>query len=134
MKITENYIEFTPKVRVRKYKIDEKAFQQMMREYKQKSGLTNAQISEALSVPLTMVGHWFRTDNCFSYPTEDIWYCLKDLLKLPNDYDEAITTFEEKDSVYDKSKRVYLSSKISPTITTMCGNEKILIRRKKWEK
>ena len=39
MKITENYIEFTPKVKVRKYKIDEKAFQQMMREYKQKVDL-----------------------------------------------------------------------------------------------
>lgn len=129
VKRTENYIEFTPKVKVRKYEIDEKAFQKMIKKHKVKSGLTNLQISKELNVPLTMVGHWFRTDACFSYPSSDIWWQLKALLNLPSDYDEAITTFEEKDSVYDKSKRVYLSSKISPTITTMCGNEKILIRK-----
>lgn len=130
VKRTKNYIEFTQKVRVRKYEIDEVDFQNMMKEYKRASNLTNLQISNALGVPLTMVGHWFRTDACFSFPSEGVWYRLKDLLNLPNDYDEAITTFEEKDSVYDKSKRVYLSSKISPTITTMCGNEKVLVRRK----
>lgn len=129
MKITKNYIKYLPKVRVRKYEIDKKTFQKMIKEHKIKSGLTNLQISKALNVPLTIVGHWFRTDTCFSYPSENIWWQFKTLLKLPSDFDEAITTFEEKDNVYDKSKRVYLSSKIAPTITTMCGNEKILVKK-----
>lgn len=130
MVIRDNYVEYANIARVRKNKVDIPRLQEMLRECKQKSRYTNNEISKLLGVPLTMVGHWFRTDGCFSIPDETIWLKLKALLNCPSDFDEAILIFEEKENVYEKSNRFYIASKISPTITTMCGNDKVIVRKR----
>lgn len=61
-----------------------------------------------------MVEHWFRTDNCFSIPDEDVWYQLKELLNITiNDFDE--------------SNRCYFEEGIAPTITSASADEKIIV-------
>jgi DNA (cytosine-5)-methyltransferase 1 len=114
---------------VRKFEVDVEALKTLLRTSKCASGLTNNQIANALNVPLTKVEHWFRTDDCFAIPDVEIWYPLKDLLKIEtNEFDESITTFEEKDGVYEKANRCYHEDGISPTLTATSSNEKIICR------
>ena len=111
-------------VKVRKYEVDNAKLVELLRSHK---NLTNKQISDALNVPLTKVEHWFRTDNCFAIPDPEIWYQLKELLNIQTDeFDAAITTFEEKEGIYEKSNRCYLDSGIAPTLTTTSGDEKVI--------
>lgn len=106
------------KVRVRKYDVDIENLKLALRENKLKYKLTNRQMAERLNQPLTLVEHWFRSDNCFSIPNEDVWFDLKSLLNIETDeFDKSITTFEIRDGVYDKSNRVYDSNGIAPTLT-----------------
>ena len=44
---------------------------------KNKSGLTIKDIAHKLNINKTTVEHWFRSDNCFSIPDENIWLDLK---------------------------------------------------------
>lgn len=105
-------------VRVRKYEVDIENLKSTLRDNKLKSKLTNKQISEILNQPLTLVEHWFRGDNCFSIPSEDIWFDLKKLLNIQTDeFDESIMEFEIRDGVFDKANRVYDSNGIAPTLT-----------------
>ena len=111
-------------VKVRKYEVDNAKLVELLRSHK---NLTNKQISDALNVPLTKVEHWFRTDSCFAIPDPEIWYQLKELLNIKTDeFDAAITTFEEKEGVYEKSNRCYLDSGIAPTLTATSGDEKVI--------
>lgn len=123
-------VEVPQTVNVRKYKVDVVAFQKLLRDAKSKSSFTNKDIAEKLNQSLTTVEHWFRTDECFSIPTPDVWMSLKELLNITtNEFDESITTFEERLGVFEKSNRCYLENGISPTIT--CGqNEKIIVSEK----
>lgn len=106
------------KVRVRKYEVDVIALKELLRESKKSSGLTNRDISNKLNQPKTLVDHWFRNDNCFSIPDEDIWFDLKKLLNIQTDeFDKSIMTFEIRDGVFDKANRVYNSNGIAPTLT-----------------
>lgn len=105
-------------VRVRKYEVDIENLKSTLRDNKLKSKLTNKQISEILNQPLTLVEHWFRGDNCFSIPSEDIWFDLKKLLNIQTDeFDKSIMEFEIRDGVFDKANRVYDSNGIAPTLT-----------------
>jgi len=55
-------------------------------------------ISEYLDIPKTKVEHWFRKDNCFAIPDEDIWFKLKEFLNITTDeFDKSITEFEIRD-------------------------------------
>lgn len=111
-------------VRVRKYEVDNEKLVALLRNHKT---LTNRQIAESLNVPVTKVEHWFRTDDSFAIPDAEIWYQLKELLNIEtNEYDEAITTFEEKEGVYEKSNRCYLDTGIAPTLTSSSCDEKII--------
>src|SRR5574344_1993270 len=122
-------IEIQQKVKVRKYKVDIISLQTLLRASKKKTKLSNKQISESLAYPLTLVEHWFRTDNCFSIPDESIWFKLKELLQIKTDkFDLPIIDFEYKDGVYEKSNRYYFEDGIAPTITTNIANEKIIVR------
>ena len=47
--------------------------------------MSNKEISEKLGVPVTKVEHWSRTDDGFAVPDENIWFCLKNLLKIDSD-------------------------------------------------
>ena len=120
-------VEVPQTVNVRKYEVDIDALQKLLRDAKSKSSFTNKDIAEKLNQSLTTVEHWFRTDECFSIPSPDVWMSLKELLNITtDDFDESITTFEERLGVFEKSNRCYLENGISPTIT--CGqNEKIIV-------
>lgn len=106
------------KVRVRTHKVDVDALKETLREAKKNSKLTNNEISNKLNKPKTLVDHWFRNDNCFSIPDEDIWLDLKNLLNIQTDeFDESIMTFEIRDGVFEQSNRIYDSNGIAPTLT-----------------
>lgn len=112
-------------VKVRKYPVNTKKLVKVLRESKVKSNLSNKKIAEYLNIPLTKVEHWFRTDDCFTIPEFDIWYKLKKLLRINTDeFDESITSFEEKEGVYEKANRVYDENGLAPTLTQQ--EEKVL--------
>lgn len=117
-----NKVEIPQTVKVRKYNVDINKLIKTLRENKNYS---NKEISLILGEPLTKVEHWFRTDSCFSIPDPDIWIRLKTLLKInTNEFDKAITTFEEKEGVYEKANRFYFDDGIAPTLTSQ--QEKII--------
>lgn len=120
-------VEVPQLVRVRKYEVDVESLKEKLREGKANAGLTNKMIAETLNKPLTLVEHWFRKDNSFAIPDPDVWFELKSLLNINTTiFDESITTFIEKEGVYEKSNRMYLEEGVSPTLT--CGaNEKIIV-------
>ena len=121
-------IEVPQEVRVRKYEVDIPSLQTLIRQAKKDSKITNKQIAEQLDVPLTKVEHWFRTDNCFAIPDENLWFDLKELLHITDDsFDESIMTFEVREGVYEKSNRCYYEEGIAPTLTCACGDEKIIV-------
>jgi site-specific DNA-cytosine methylase len=122
-----NKIEIPQLVKVRKYPVNIEKLKQVLRDAKIETDLTNSRIAFELDVPLTTVEHWFRKDNSFSIPDEEIWHKLKNLLCITTcEFDESIMTFEEKEGVYEKSNRYYLDDGISPTITSASANEKII--------
>ena len=117
-------------VSVRKYDVDEVKLVALLRDCKQKSGLTNNQLAEKLNLPLTMVEHWFRLDNYFAIPSADIWSELKKVLGITTDeFDKSITEFEEKEGVFEKTNRCYGTDGIAPTITSASADEKIITNK-----
>lgn len=119
------------KVRVRKFEVDTEELKQTLKYHKKISSYSNKQIAEILGQPKTLVDHWFRYDNSFSIPSEEVWIRLKEILKIEtNKFDKAIMSFEIKDGVYDKANRVYDVNGIAPTLTVTSGeNERYII----WE-
>lgn len=130
-KISDNEIqkiEIPTTVKIRKYNVDIKKLQALLRDAKLNKNLSVNQIAEKLDISKTMVEHWFRTDKSFCIPDAKIWYKLKEVLGIEiTDFDESVTTFEEKEGVYDKSKRCYLIEGIAPTLT-YSPDEKIIVR------
>lgn len=122
-------IDIPQTVRVRKYEVDCQALCDLLRKHKAMTGKSNRALADALGVPITKVEHWFRQDSCFAIPGEDIWEDLKAQLEITTDeFDESITTFEERFGVYEKSERCYFAEGIAPTLTsTSAGNEKIIV-------
>ena len=113
-------------VEVRVHNIDQDDLYNFLKSYKNKS---NQQIADELGISKTKVDHWFRNDSSFAIPTKDIWFKLKEVLEIDSDkYDKAITEFEVRDGVYEKSGRIYHSEGIAPTLTTQ-AEEKIIIPR-----
>ena len=119
-------------VKVRKYEVDCERLCGLLRNHKRLAGKSNTAIAEALDVPMTKVGHWFRTDSCFAIPDAEVWYDLKKVLAIQTtEFDRAITTFEERPGVYEKSERCYLADGIAPTLTsTSAGAEKIIVEER----
>ncbi|WP_165786714.1 DNA (cytosine-5-)-methyltransferase [Heyndrickxia camelliae] len=114
-------------MRVRKYEVDTEKLKYVLKESKKNSSKTIKQISEALERPKTEVEHWFRSDNCFSIPSSEIWLGLKEILEINTDeFDVPITTFEIREGVFDQANRVYDVQGLSPTLTTS-GEVKILV-------
>lgn len=114
-------------VTVRKHEVDINEFVRQLRGHKKKVGISNKQIAESLDLPLTMVEHWFRTDNCFSVPDKEIWFKLKELLKFElSDYDAFVTEFEEREGTFEKANRCYGVEGIAPTMTATSSDEKII--------
>ena len=114
-------------VKVRKYEVDTDKLVNVLRGAKCDVGLTNKDIADKLDIPLTKVEHWFRKDNSFAIPNCEIWFKLKELLGIETDeFDESITTFEEREGVYEKSNRCYHEDGVSPTLTSVSADEKII--------
>lgn len=120
-------VDIPQTVKVRKYPVDTGRLCECLREGKAKSKLNNKKIAETLNVPITNADHWFRKDIYFSIPEPEVWFRLKSLLGIETDeFDESITTFEEKEGVFEKSERHYLAEGIAPTLTSTSADEKII--------
>lgn len=120
-------VDIPQTVKVRKYPVDTESLCETLRHHKALQNLTNQGIAEELDVPVTKVEHWFRKDECFAIPDAEIWYALKNLLKIEtNEFDRAIMVFEEKEGVFEKSERHYLSDGIAPTLTSATASEKVI--------
>ena len=116
-------------VKVRKYDVDIDELKKTLKGAKNKSGLTIKDIAHKLDVSKTTAEHWFRNDDCFSIPDEDIWLDLKKLLGITTDkFDKSIMEFEIKPNEYDMSNRVYHENGIAPTLTASgeSGAKKII--------
>lgn len=112
-------IDIPQQIKVRRYDIDQNDLFMFLKKYKNKS---NQQIADELGIAKTTVDHWFRNDQSFSIPSEDIWYDLKRVLNITDDrYDKPITVFDIKDGIYDKNNRCYIVDGIAPTLTTQNG-------------
>jgi hypothetical protein len=61
-----------------------------------KSQTTIKELVNNTDIAKTKIEHWFRKDNCFSYPTIDDWNKIKPLLKDIK-FDEKLTYEVEKD-------------------------------------
>lgn len=111
--------------------MDIESLKLLLRTHKTNESLTISQIAEKLNKPKTLVDHWFRNDNCFSIPDEDVWFELKELLNIKtNDFDESVMEFEIRDGIYEKSNRVYDINGIAPTLTCVSAEtERFII----WE-
>lgn len=122
-------IDIPQTVKVRKYEVDCERLRNLLREHKKLAGKSNKALADALDVPVTKVEHWFRTDSCFAIPDAEVWESLKTELAITTaEFDEAITAFEERPGVYEKSERCYFADGIAPTLTsTSAGNEKIIV-------
>lgn len=111
-------IQITTTVKVRKYEVDIEKLKLVLKESKQKLGWSIGSIAEYLKRSKTEVEHWFRTDNCFSIPSADVWFELKNLLNIETDeFDKSITEFIEKPNQFESSNRAYSGNGLSPTIT-----------------
>lgn len=117
--ITHNIIE---KVKVRKYDVNIDWLKKCLKNHKNQ---TIKEIAEKLNQPKTLVEHWFRNDNSFAIPWEDIWLELKELLSIKtNEFDKSIMEFEIRDWKFDSSNRAYdiqwkcatLTSSLEPKI------------------
>ena len=116
-------------VKIRKHKVDEKKLQTLLRNSKKDVGKTNKQIANETNLPVTKVEHWFRTDNSFAIPGDDVWLKLKTILHITdNTFDKAIMEFEYRDGVYESTQRVYSDQGKSPTLTA--SNKEQMIETK----
>jgi DNA (cytosine-5)-methyltransferase 1 len=115
-------------VRIRKHDVDTEALRELLRSAKRKAGVTNRQLADALSRPVTEVEHWFRTDDCFSIPDAAVWYEIKALLGVTiDDFDAPVTEFITKEGVFEKSHRCYEIDGLAPTLTSTSADEKIIV-------
>ena len=116
-------------VRVRKHNVDIEGLQQELKNAKANKSLTIKNISDSLNVTKTTVEHWFRTDNSFAIPNEEIWFKLKEFLGIKtNKFDASIMEIEIKEGSYEMSKRIYSDKGSSPTITATNPDAKIHTR------
>lgn len=116
-KVNAPIYDNTRPVRVRKYSLQTKEIQTLLRSHKKQEGLSNKQISQELDIKQSEVEHWFRTDKYWNAPPPNVWYDLKQLLHITTEeYDEQITTFEIRESKHDMQGRVYQEEGIAPTI------------------
>jgi site-specific DNA-cytosine methylase len=117
-------------VKVRKHEVHLESLKWLLRTMKINSGKTNKQIAEETNMPVTKVEHWFRNDNSFAIPSDDIWFKLKEVLGLNTDiFDAQIMEFEYRDGVYESKQRVYSEEGKSPTLTA--SNKDQMIETKK---
>lgn len=116
-------------VNVRKYDINKENLRVLLVSSLKNKEYSKKDIAEKMNLPFTLVEHWFRSSQKgFSIPLADRWYELKNILDIEsNEFDKAVTTFEIRENIYEKSNRVYDVKGIAPTLTATNSNEKILL-------
>lgn len=101
----------------RKYKVDQEEICDYLRYWRDRSGWTTSKVDKHFGYPYT-AGHWFRKDNnSGSIPKPDDWWELKKILGFDDKYDEAVTTFIEKEIKFEQSLRITNWERPSDTIT-----------------
>ena len=114
------------KVSVRKHRVDVKKLQATLQKHRKPI----RKISEDLNVNKTTVEHWFRTDKSFSIPSPDEWLKVKEYLNIETDeFDKPIMEFEEKDNVFESSKRIYDAEGSYPTMTASNTLPKVFVKK-----
>ena len=104
-------------VRVRKYEVNIEWLKEILRDHRK---ISIKELSEKLNKPKTLVEHWFRKDNSFAIPSEDIWMELKKILWIKTDeFDQSIMEWEIREWVYDTENRVYHIEGKAPTLNTV---------------
>lgn len=117
--ISVNIINIPQTIKVRSYDVDIKKLQDILRKQKKTLKLSTKDIADKLDVPLSQVEHYFRLDKCFAIPSEDVWIPLSEMLNIKDaELDKQIMTFEEKEGIFEKSERHYLTNGLAPTICT----------------
>ena len=112
-------VKFQRQVRKRVNDCDYGELCEFLRMHKKNAKVTIKDISERLGKPKSEVDHWFRNDDYFAPPTDDIWFDLKEMLGIESDkYDKFITEYELVDGVYEMDKRAYDENGLSSTLTT----------------
>ena len=83
--------------KVRKYKLDKNGINKLLREAKEKKGVSYKEIGEFLGVSKSTLMHWFRPEQDRMHYTDlfsEKWYELKFLLEIETDkFDKQITTY-----------------------------------------
>lgn len=97
--IRRPYSKPTRKNKKRVYEVDKEALLSLLRESKDKSGLSLTRLAKELDVTKDVVVSWFTPNiNKFYLSTTftEKWYDLKELLCIETDvFDKSITTYEE---------------------------------------
>ena len=85
--------------KVRKYKLDKLGINKLIREAKEKKGITYQEIAEFLGLSKTKISEWFRLDPekvHFTDVFSEKWYELKFILEIDTDeFDKQILTYVE---------------------------------------
>lgn len=116
-------------VSVRKHEVDISGLQALLKQHK---NLPISRIAEKLRIPKTEIEHWFRTDTYFSIPSPEYWIKLKEILGITTEqFDAQVMEFEEKESTFEKTNRVYDEEGLAPTLTSTGADERILVREVK---
>lgn len=101
----------------RKYDVDQHEICDYLKYWRSKSGLSTKKIDLHFGYKHT-AGHWFRKDNnSGSIPKPSDWWELKKLLNFDDKYDKQVTTFVEKEIVFEQSLRITNWDRPSDTIT-----------------
>ena len=97
--------------KTRKYDFDKEALIELLRSHKLKAKISGKEISKQLNISYPVVSSWFtpKARKCYGEVFAENWFKLKELLNITtNDFDKAITTYEEapsQDSLYCKTSR-----------------------------
>jgi len=114
-------------VKVRKHEVRIAELQNLLKAHKK---IPLKEIAAKLNVPKTKVEHWFRKDQYFAIPEAELWFDLKEILQIKTtEFDLEITEFEERESVFEKSNRVYDENGNAPTMTSTSADERILVSK-----
>lgn len=101
----------------RKYDVKQEDICDYLRYWRDKSGWTTSSVDRHFGYAYT-AGHWFRKDNnSGSIPKPSDWWELKKIFGFDDKYDEVVTTYVEKQIIFEQSLRIQNWDRPSDTIT-----------------
>ncbi len=101
----------------RKFEVNQHEICDYLKYWRSKARISTNNIDKHFGYSHT-AGHWFRKDNnSGSIPKPSDWWELKKILKFDDKYDEAVTTYVEKEIKFEQSLRITNWNRPSDTIT-----------------